>query len=163
MKISGKFILKVAGTLTIISLVVALLLGLVNGVTADKIAAMNAAATQTALEAVTEAGSTYDEITSIPQEVMDAAKEYGARGGTVIHARGTASGLAEKKFEIAVQPEKEMVMILVPSEIKDDVLHGLYRAVGLKTPGQGIAFSLPVDAAVGLVENAETTEQKSEK
>ena len=71
MKISGKFILKVAGTLTIISLVVALLLGLVNGVTADKIAAMNAAATQTALEAVTEAGSTYDEITSIPQEVMD--------------------------------------------------------------------------------------------
>ena len=59
MKISGKFILKVAGTLTIISLVVALLLGLVNGVTADKIAAMNAAATQTALEAVTEAGSTF--------------------------------------------------------------------------------------------------------
>ena len=74
MKISGKFILKVAGTLTVISLIMALLLGLVNGVTADKIAAMNAAATQTALEAVTEAGSTYDEITSIPQEVMDAAK-----------------------------------------------------------------------------------------
>ena len=38
MKISGKFILKVAGTLTVISLVVALLLGLVNGVTKDKIA-----------------------------------------------------------------------------------------------------------------------------
>ena len=85
--------------------------------------------------------------------VMDAAKELGARGGTVIHARGTANSLAEKKFEIAVQPEKEMVMILVPSEIKDNVLHGLYRAVGLKTPGQGIAFSLPVDAAVGLMED----------
>ena len=84
---------------------------------------------------------------------MDAAKEFGARGGTVIHARGTANSLAEKKFEIAVQPEKEMVMILVPSEIKDNVLHGLYRAVGLKTPGQGIAFSLPVDAAVGLMED----------
>ena len=83
--------------------------------------------------------------------VMDAAKEFGARGGTVIHARGTANSLAEKKFEIAVQPEKEMVMILVPSEIKDNGLHGLYRSVGLKTPGQGIAFSLPVDAAVGLV------------
>ena len=83
--------------------------------------------------------------------VMDAAKEYGARGGTVIHARGTANGLAEKKFEIPVSPEKEIVMILIPTEIKDDVLKGLYRAVGLKTPGQGIAFSLPVDAAVGLV------------
>ncbi len=87
--------------------------------------------------------------------VMDAAKEYGARGGTVIHARGTANSLAEKKFEIPVSPEKEIVMILIPSEIKEDVLHGLYRAVGLKTPGQGIAFSLPVDAAVGLVSDAD--------
>ena len=88
--------------------------------------------------------------------VMDAAKEYGARGGTVIHARGTANSLAEKKFEIPVQPEKEMVMILVPSEIKDDVLRGLYRAVGLKTPGQGIAFSMPVDEVVGLSGGANT-------
>lgn len=95
--------------------------------------------------------------------VMDAAKEYGARGGTVIHARGTANSLAEKKFEIPVQPEKEVVMILVPSSIKDDVLHGLYRSVGLKTPGQGIAFSLPVDAAVGLVEDIPVTEPKTEK
>lgn len=95
--------------------------------------------------------------------VMDAAKEYGARGGTVIHARGTANSLAEKKFEIPVQPEKEVVMILVPSSIKDDVLHGLYRSVGLKTPGQGIAFSLPVDAAVGLVEDIPATEPKTVK
>ena len=86
--------------------------------------------------------------------VMDAAKEFGARGGTVIHARGTANSLAEKKFEIPVSPEKEIVMILVPTKIKDDVLHGLYRAVGLKTPGQGIAFSLPVDAAVGLTSDS---------
>lgn len=95
--------------------------------------------------------------------VMDAAKEYGARGGTVIHARGTANSLAEKKFEIPVQPEKEMVMILVPTSIKDDVLHGLYRTVGLKTPGQGIAFSLPVDAAVGLIESGDASETKTEK
>ena len=88
--------------------------------------------------------------------VMDAAKEFGARGGTVIHARGTANSLAEKKFEIPVSPEKEMVMILVPSEIKENVLHGLYRAVGLKTPGQGIAFSLPVDAAVGLISETDS-------
>ncbi len=87
--------------------------------------------------------------------VMDTAKEYGARGGTVIHARGTANSLAEKKFEIPVSPEKEIVMILVSTDIKDDILHGLYRSVGLKTPGQGIAFSLPVDAAVGLVSDSD--------
>ncbi|MBQ9116910.1 MAG: P-II family nitrogen regulator [Clostridia bacterium] len=82
--------------------------------------------------------------------VMDAAKEFGARGGTVIHARGTAGSEAEKLFSIAIQPEKEIVMILVNSEIRDDILHALYKAVGLNTPGQGIAFTMPVSAAVGL-------------
>lgn len=86
------------------------------------------------------------------EAVMDAAKEFGARGGTVIHARGTANKEAEKRFEITVSPEKEMVMILVPAEIRDNILHALYKAVGLKTPGQGIAFSLPVDQVVGLTE-----------
>lgn len=84
------------------------------------------------------------------EAVMDAAKELGARGGTVINARGTADMEAERFFKIVIQPEKEMVMILVPSEIKDDILHALYKSVGLKTPGQGIAFSMPVDSVVGL-------------
>ena len=82
--------------------------------------------------------------------VMDAAKEVGARGGTVIHARGTANKEAEQFFHISIQPDKEIVMILVPSEIKDDVLHAVYRQAGLKTEGQGIAFSIAVDEAVGL-------------
>ena len=84
------------------------------------------------------------------EAVMDAAKEFGARGGTVIRARGTANREAETFFGITVQPEKEIVMILVPTEIKNDILHAVYREVGLKTPGQGIAFSLPVDSVVGL-------------
>ena len=84
------------------------------------------------------------------EAVMDAAKEFGARGGTVIRARGTANSESEKLFGITIQPEKEIVMILVPSDIKDDILHALYKEVGLKTPGQGIAFSMPVDNVVGI-------------
>lgn len=82
--------------------------------------------------------------------VMDAAKEVGARGGTVIHARGTANKEAEQFFHITIQPDKDIVMILVPAEIKDDVLHALYRNAGLKTEGQGIAFSMAVDNVVGI-------------
>ena len=52
MKIEGKFILKVAGTLTAISLVVAALLGATNALTEDKIAAINKANTEVALAAV---------------------------------------------------------------------------------------------------------------
>ena len=82
--------------------------------------------------------------------VMDAAREAGARGGTVIHARGTANKEAEKFFKITIQPEKEIVMILVPADIKDDVLRAIYRNAGLKTEGQGIAFSVAVDDVVGM-------------
>ena len=82
--------------------------------------------------------------------VMDAAKEVGARGGTVIHARGTANKEAEQFFHITIQPDKEIVLILVQEDIKDKVLHAIYQQAGLKSAGQGIAFSLPVDEVVGL-------------
>lgn len=84
------------------------------------------------------------------EAVMDAAKGAGARGGTILNARGTANKEAESLFHIAIQPEKEIIMILVSEEIKDDVLHALYQKAGLDTMGQGIAFSLPVDNVVGL-------------
>lgn len=88
--------------------------------------------------------------TGFSDAVMSAARACGARGGTVINARGTANPEAESFFKITIQPEKEIVMIVVPTAIKDDILHALYKDVGLNTPGQGIAFTLPVDAAVGL-------------
>ena len=84
------------------------------------------------------------------EAVMDAAREVGARGGTVIHARGTANKEAETFFNITIQNEKELVLILVSEDIKEAVLHAVYKAVGLQTPGQGIAFALPVDEVVGL-------------
>ena len=84
------------------------------------------------------------------ETVMDAAKKLGARGGTVINARGTANKDAETFFGISIQPEKEIVMILVPSALKEDILHSIYKEAGLDSAGQGIAFALPVDAVVGL-------------
>ncbi|MBQ8342061.1 MAG: P-II family nitrogen regulator [Clostridia bacterium] len=88
--------------------------------------------------------------TGFSDAVMSAAREFGAKGGTVLHARGTANPEAEHFFKITIQPEKEVVLILAPTTIKDDILHGIYKQVGLNTPGQGIAFTLPVDDAVGL-------------
>jgi nitrogen regulatory protein PII len=96
------------------------------------------------------------------EAVMDAARELGARGGTVIRGRGTANLEAEKLYGIAIQPDKEIVMILIDSNLKNDILHALYKAVGLNTPGQGIAFAMPVEDVVGL--NATPIEEfKSEK
>ena len=86
------------------------------------------------------------------QDVVDAARKAGARGATVVKARGTANAKAEKLFGIPIQPEKEMVLILVKSDIKDDVLRALYQRCGLESDGQGIAFSLPVEQVVGIKE-----------
>ena len=78
MKISGKFILKVAGTLTIIALVVAALLGVVDMVTRDKIDAINVEKTNQALAAVAPEGAEFT-----PVELSDAAVSAAAAYGTL--------------------------------------------------------------------------------
>ena len=93
---------------------------------------------------------------------MDAARAVGARGGTIMHGRGTASKEAEKLFNITIQPEKEIVMILVALPIKDAVLKALYDAVGVNTPAQGIAFTLPVESVVGLGSKKKEKEKEKE-
>ncbi len=102
--------------------------------------------------------------------VMEASRNAGARGGTVIHARGTGNAELESFYGIPIQPEKEMVLIIVETKIKDKCLESIYKLAGLKTQGQGIAFSLPVEDAVGLspiveqqIEEYEKQVEKSEK
>lgn len=84
------------------------------------------------------------------EEVMDAVKACGATGGTILNARGTANTEIEKFFGLSISSEKEIVMIIVPKEIKDAVLHAIYQKVGLGTAGQGIAFTIPVEDVVGI-------------
>lgn len=84
------------------------------------------------------------------ETAMDAARACGAKGGTILHGRGTASKEAEKMFNVSIQPEKEIVLILAKNELVDGILKGLYTAVGSATQAQGIAFALPVDEVVGL-------------
>ena len=84
------------------------------------------------------------------ETVMAAAIECGAKGGTVINARGTAKEETEKLFNISIHPEKEIVIILATNDISDAILHAVYKACWLNTPGQGIAFTVPVDDVIGI-------------
>ena len=99
MKISGKFILKVAGTLTVISLVVAALLGLVDSVTRDKIAAIEAENTRIAMSAVVPEGSEFTDKLEISQEVLDAAA---AQGGKITELYGVTNGGAEAGYVMKI-------------------------------------------------------------
>lgn len=82
--------------------------------------------------------------------VMDAAREVGARGGTIINARGTGTKEMEKRYNIIITPDKEMIIILTAVEMRDQILSAVYKAAGLGTAGQGIAFSIPVENVVGI-------------
>ena len=99
MKISGKFILKVAGTLTVISLITAFLLGLVNGVTKDKIAAIDAEKTRVAMSAVVPEGSEFTDALDLTDDVVAAAK---AQGGTVSELYGVTNGGAEAGYVMKI-------------------------------------------------------------
>lgn len=91
---------------------------------------------------------------------MNAAKACGAKGGTILHGRGTISKDAEKFFHISIQPEKEIVLILAKSELVDCILKGLYDAIGTATEAQGIAFAMPVDEVIGLSDQKPVKEKK---
>ena len=92
-------------------------------------------------------------------DVMAVAREQGVRGGTIINARGVAKEEAAAFFGVTVHTEKEMVMMVVPKDIKDNVLNAIYKEMGMAKKAQGIAFSLPVTDVAGLapaqVEKAE--------
>ncbi len=85
------------------------------------------------------------------EEVMDVAREQGARGGTILSARGVAREEAAAFFGITLNIEKEIVMMVVPKDIKDKILNAIYKEMGMAKKAQGIAFSLPVTDTAGLV------------
>ena len=84
------------------------------------------------------------------EDAMDVAREQGARGGTIISGRGVAREKEAMFFGITIHAEKELLMVVVEREIRDKVLHALYKQMGMQQKAQGIAFSLPVSEAVGL-------------
>lgn len=86
------------------------------------------------------------------QNVMEAARSAGAKGGTIVRARGSANPEAEEFFKIHVQPDKEVLLILVPKDVKDDVLKAIYKNCGLGKDAQGIVFSLPVNRTTTIKE-----------
>ena len=113
MKIEGKFIVKVAGTLTVISLVVAALLGLTNQFTKDKIAAINEENTKAALAAVvSSADCEFEKIEEIPQAAIDAASGQSGKlteAYTVVLG-GEKAGYAFKIVAGGSQGDIEMIV-----------------------------------------------------
>ena len=94
------------------------------------------------------------------EEVMEVAKENGARGGTILNARGVAGEETAAFFGITLHAEKEMLMMVVDKAVRNDILNAIYKQMGMGKKAQGIAFSLPVSDVTGLVKEPETEGEK---
>lgn len=88
----------------------------------------------------------------ISDDVMDIARKAGAKGGTILHGRGAGAEIATNLFGVEIEPEKELVIILLPNDIVDKVANALTEELGLNQPSKGILFIEPVLETRGLFE-----------
>lgn len=82
-------------------------------------------------------------------DVMDSAREAGARGGTVIKAKGTGTEIA-KFFGINICEEKEMIHIVAKRDQRDGIMRAIMQKAGKDTQAQGVVFAMPVEEVAGI-------------
>ena len=82
--------------------------------------------------------------------IMDAAREAGAYGGTVVHAKGTGMAAAEQFMGITLSEEKEIVYIVTKTEGKNAIMKAVMEKAGYESKAKAICFSLPVTDTAGL-------------
>ena len=82
--------------------------------------------------------------------VMDVATKAGARGGTIIKARGAGRHEISKLFSMDIEPEKEMVLILCESSQTERIATSVRDELEIDKPGKGIIFCMDVNQVYGL-------------
>jgi len=82
--------------------------------------------------------------------VVDAAKEAGATGATIIPARGTGMREAKTFFGLTLEDQTDIVIFLLEEHIVKQVVEAIKTAGEFDKPGTGIAFVLPVEEVLGL-------------
>lgn len=98
--------------------------------------------------------------------VLDAARETGATGATVInHARGEGLVRSKTFFGLTLETQRDVLLFLVEEHLSRIILEKI-AIVGEfdSKPGTGIAFQVDVEDAVGVAQQvASLTEVVEEK
>ncbi len=84
------------------------------------------------------------------EKVMSVAKKSGANGGTLIKGRevGTKGGF--KFFNVEVEPEKDILLIVCKEKDKNTIMTSILDKYGANTEAKGVCITLPIDNAVGI-------------
>ena len=89
---------------------------------------------------------------SITDKVVEAARDKGATGSTVISsARGEGLNIAKTFLGLSLETQRDVILLLVEEHMCRDILETIASAGEFEAnPGTGIAFSIDVDDAVGI-------------
>lgn len=82
--------------------------------------------------------------------VIEAAEAAGSKGGTIIHGRGSGAHETQKVFNIEIEPEKEIVMILAEDALTTKIVEKIREDLNIDAPGKGILFVMDVTKTYGL-------------
>ncbi|MDU7410911.1 MAG: transcriptional regulator [Anaerococcus sp.] len=88
------------------------------------------------------------------QKAVAIAQENGAKGATLIHGRGSAKEVKSILLNMNVEPEKDIVIMLVKNDIAENIKDAIYDKMNLYKENKGIIYSLPVMEVRGLVEQS---------
>lgn len=86
----------------------------------------------------------------ITDKLIEATKEAGATGASIIQARGTGIHEAKGFFGLSIEDQTDIVIFLVEEHTVEKLLGVIEEAGDFKKPGTGIAFVLPIEHAIGL-------------
>lgn len=79
--------------------------------------------------------------------VMQTARRAGATGGTVIRARMAG---AEQMADPQLSEEKEIIAILAPDSVRNQIMEEVNREYGMRSEAKGIVCAVPVDKALKI-------------
>ncbi len=90
--------------------------------------------------------------------VVEAANKAGAKGATIINARGSVTNEPNKFFKLNIQPDKQIVMILSKESETKEIVEAISKAAGMNTKSHALSFVLPVEEAIGMAQIFKTDE-----
>ena len=83
--------------------------------------------------------------------VMDTARKAGARGGTIIRGRWAGDESFAQSYGITtLQAEKELIFIVVPTELRNKIMEAVNREHGLRTESGAMVSAVGVEQLVHL-------------
>jgi len=89
------------------------------------------------------------------EKVIRVARDAGAQGATVLHARGSGLHDIIGKLGIAIEPEKELVLNVVPTNKSEAIVAAISHAINLEKHGAGISMIIPIRGVTGLFKQQE--------